>query len=142
MAIGDDIIMTDKSMADKLSKCVYPIHCETQQTYEDDRTFKRNERVTVKERIGLYKYIPQYMIYSGKYKDTRVKNGIVEHYIEIDTYTYKSNWFMCIRIGQQEETVSHVLLKLVLMSHPKIPLALAIHYANIYGEKQYKAITK
>jgi hypothetical protein len=131
MTIGDDILMTDK-----LSKCTYPKTCE------EDRTFKLNERVAVKEHIGSYKYIPQHMIYSGKYKDTRIINGIAEHYIEIDMYTHKSKWFMCMCIGQQEETVSHVLLKMVLMSHPKIPLALAIHYANTWGEKGYKVISK
>jgi len=133
MTLGDDVIMTDKLTSNYTT--IYSML--------DDRAFKWNERVAVKEHMGSYQYKPQYLIYSGKYKNTRVVNGITEHYIEIDIYTHKSKWFICTCIGQQEETVSHVLLKMAFLSHPKMPLALAEHYSNMYGQKNdQKELTK
>lgn len=119
--IGDDIVMTNKLV----SPCKY-----------GNNNFKVGERVSVRQRIGVYKNIPQYIIYSGIYKDTRKVNGILQHYVEVDKYD-KSNWYT--EIGQQKETVSHILLKKALMSHPNMPLALAEHYADLYGES-YKKI--
>lgn len=115
--IGDDIFMTNKLV----SPCAY-----------DNNTFKFGERVSVRQRIGIYKYIPQYMIYSGIYKETRIVNGSLQHYVKIDNYDYKSNWYT--DVGKQKETVSCILLKKALMSHPKMPLALAEYYSTKYGE--------
>ena len=120
--IGDDILMTNKLV----SPCKY-----------GNNNFKVGERVSVRQRIGVYKYIPQYIIYSGIYKETRTVNGSLQYYVEIDKYDYKSNWYT--EIGQQKETVSHILLKKALMSHPNMPRALAEHYADLYGES-YKKI--
>ena len=115
--IGDDIFMTNKLV----SPCLYGTN-----------TFQVGERVSVRERIGTYRDIPQYMIYSGIYKETRIVNGGLQHYVEIDNYDYKSNWYT--NIGKQKETVSLMLLKKALMSHPKMPLALAEYYSKKYGE--------
>ena len=114
--IGDDIFMNNKLV----SPCVYGTN-----------TFQVGERVSVRERIGLYKLVPRYMIYSGIYKETRIVNGGSQHYIKIDGYD-KSNWYY--NVGKQKETVSRILLKKALMSHPKMPLALAEYYSEKYGE--------
>ena len=115
--IGDDMFMPNKLV----SPCVYGTN-----------TFQIGERVSIRERIGIYRNIPQYMIYSGIYKETRTVNDSLQHYVEIDNYDYKSNWYT--NVGKQKETVSLMLLKKALMSHPKIPLALAEHYSEKYGE--------
>jgi len=114
--IGDDIFMNNKLV----SPCVYGTN-----------SFQVGERVSVRKRIGTYRYIPQYMIYSGIYKETRIVNGGLQHYIEIDCYD-KSDWYC--DVGKQKETVSRILLKKALMSHPKMPFALAEHYSEKYGE--------
>ena len=115
--IGDDIYMTNKLV----SECTYGTN-----------SFQVGERVSVQERIGTYKYIPQYMIYSGIYKETRIINGGLQHYVKIDNYDYKSKWYA--DVGKQKETVSCMLLKKALLSHPNMPLALAKFYSEKYGE--------
>ena len=114
--VGDDVFMNNKLV----SPCVY-----------DTNSFQVGERVSVRQRIGTYRDNPQYMIYSGIYKETRMVNGGLQHYIEIDYYD-RSNWYC--NVGKQKETVSRILLKKALMSHPKIPLALAEYYSKKYGE--------
>ena len=115
--VGDDIYMTNKLV----SECIYGTN-----------SFQVGERVSVRQRIGIYKYIPQYMIYSGIYKETRMVNGTLQHYVKIDNYDYKSKWYT--DVGKQKETVSCMLLKKALMSHPNMPLALAEFYSEKYGE--------
>lgn len=115
--VGDDIYMTDKLV----SPSVY-----------DMNSFQVGERVSVRECIGTYEYIPQYIIYSGIYKESRITHCL-EHYIEIDGYD-KSKWYTYHAVGKQKETVSSILLKKSLMSHPNMPLALGEYYSKEYGE--------